>query len=1359
MAVQRVRAIVRRAAEGGDRRRVHAASPHANPAASGGVSVELVLVRLPPDGRTRGIPRAATVPGPRTQPGHHGRIHPAWSTHGVWPPASPPRPLHRRYHPSVNPSDLDRASCVFDFVEQYLRDGRAGRPRELAHYQARFPGHEGDIAEEWAALQAAAGLGDDAPAEERGLPDVPGFRLLREIGYGGQGAVYLAEELALGRRVALKLIHSSTARIPERRRARLRREVEIVARLDHPGLCAVHRADLESDPPWVAMRHVEGETLADVVARERRARRGAAGAGPAETAHGTAAERAPVVRPAPRSGTDARPPSSSTTTDTPAGPRDPVSLRRLLAVVEQAARALHAAHEAGVVHRDVKPGNIMVDTEGRAVVLDFGLARQSGGDEPSLTRTGEAFGTPAYMSPEQVLGHDGELDARSDVYSLGATLYECLTLERPHAALAGRALEQAICEQPALAPSRSNPAVPEELDVVLASAMAKEPGRRYASALAFAEDLRRVRLYEPIAARPAGLLVHLRAWVRRNPSLAASVAALVLSLAAGLFATLALLADVRRESEQKDDALQRLELQDLAKAALMVADDNPVDALLLALEVADAEGTPGFHTNNALLAALERCRLIKRLMPHLDILAWEGRYGLGRAALDHAGRRAAFAQVGLSVYDVRAATELWTWSDPDEIVRVGRFSSDDRLVAAATSQGPVHLFEAQTGRLVRTLTGHADQVGDVAFAPDGARCVTAGYDHRLRLWDLASGRCLAVLDGHEGAVTQVAYTPDGAYLVSLSGIPQESGVPSDHTLRVWDADTGEPRAVLNGHSDMSSAMAISPDGRLVASGSRDGTARLWSLPDGAMLAVMDHPGTVHSVTFSPDGRRLLTTFDPGEIRVEPASGAWIWSVERGERLTSLEGQGHRAVYSADWSRDGALIATGSYDHGVRLYDAATGERTALLRGGGGMVFDLELTPDGERVVTGFGSGLEIWSVHPRAGLLRFGGHDGPVVDAALDATGSLLVTASSDHTLRVFDARSGATRAVLRGHDGPLVALELLADGRRDEPASSPGRLDGPSAQAGDTAAPAVDGGLRVASASSDGTLRFWNADDGTPGAVLPLGSAATILVPSPTGDLLLVGTAGGQVVLVDTAGERERLRLVGHAGAVLAARFLPDGEGVATAADDRSVRLWSLTTGESLGLLSAWQDSPSRSDFHSVFDLDVSPDGTRLVSASQDMYVRTWSLPDGALLAEVRAPTPGLVRLVDAGRSALVATKWNPTVMLIDVLTGERQYTSGTHHRDRVSALDVQPDGDLVVTGGFDGSLRVWNWRTRQSHARMQAHDGPVHRVRFTPDGHSIVSAGQDGVARLWPVEPVELARALAPAELSAARRREYGR
>ena len=343
------------------------------------------------------------------------------------------------------------------------------------------------------------------------------YQPLQELGRGGQGLVYLAEDMRLHRPVALKILKGFGA-LSEEVVRRFTREAVVASRLDHAGICAVYDAGVEQGLPYMAMRYVEGETLARKIAAARAANRpeGAASFVDLSTAGDPVAEDT-----APISGATALPTGGTNTR---------AEVMRVVALLEKAARALHFAHEAGILHRDMKPGNIMVTPAGEPVLLDFGLAGDLAGDLSVFTRTGELFGTPAYMSPEQLMARRIPLDRRTDVYSLGVTLFECLTLRRPFEVPTREAMYQAIQYKNAPDPRTLNPQVPLDLKVVVEKAMEKDRDRRYSTALALAEDLRRVRENEPIQARPVGPMGRAMRWARRRPVVATLVVALGLGL-------------------------------------------------------------------------------------------------------------------------------------------------------------------------------------------------------------------------------------------------------------------------------------------------------------------------------------------------------------------------------------------------------------------------------------------------------------------------------------------------------------------------------------------------------------------------------------------------------------------------------------------------------------------------------------------------------------------------------------------------------------------------------------------------------------------------------------------------------------
>lgn len=383
----------------------------------------------------------------------------------------------------MNPLPSD---ALLEFLTLWLDERQSGKERDLAAYQALFPGCEAAIAAEWDRAQSPPN--EPPRAEDGARGRVAGYRLLRELGRGGQAHVWLAEDEKLARKVAIKLVPRSP--FSEDLAPRLRREARAASRLDHPSLCTVFDAGVEGSLAWIALRYVEGETLASRIAAQK------------------------------------------------SGKLPRTSIVQTLREIEALARALHVAHEAGVIHRDVKPSNVMIARDGTPVLLDFGIALEEAA-ELHLTRTGQALGTPAYMAPE-LLEQRSRADARSDVWGLGVTLYEALTLERPFHGPTRAAETRAVIDRAMRDPRELRGDLPGDVALVLEIALEKSPADRYASALDLAEDLRRAREREPLLARPPGAMLRLVRWCQRRPELAASLGGLAAALVIGLGVSLGL---------------------------------------------------------------------------------------------------------------------------------------------------------------------------------------------------------------------------------------------------------------------------------------------------------------------------------------------------------------------------------------------------------------------------------------------------------------------------------------------------------------------------------------------------------------------------------------------------------------------------------------------------------------------------------------------------------------------------------------------------------------------------------------------------------------------------------------------------
>jgi WD40 repeat protein/serine/threonine protein kinase/tetratricopeptide (TPR) repeat protein len=1169
---------------------------------------------------------------------------------------------------------------------------------------------------------------------------VPGYEILGVLGRGGMGVVYKARQTSLNRLVALKMIRSG-AHAGSQERARFLVEAEAVARLSHPNIVQIHEIGEQDGCPYFSLEFVEGGSLDRMI------------------------------------------------DGTPQVPREAAAL------AQQLARAMQHAHEHGIIHRDLKPANVLLqgihhkdtkdtkDTKAEdhagskqepplgpfgplclcgdlvlAKITDFGLARQLA-DDQRLTQSGAVMGSPSYMAPEQARGHGHAIGPLTDVYGLGAILYEMLTGRPPFKGASTAETLLLVTTAEPVPPRQLAPGIPRDLETICLKCLQKEPGRRYRSSGELADDLGRFLEDRPIHARPLGRIARTGRWCRRNPALAAVTLLFWLALVAGVSGIAWKWREAVTNYEgmvyQKGQADENAENE---RTQRRLAEEREL-ANLRVVYAARMSQLPQDWENGD-VAAVER---------HLE------------AFLPRPGQK----------HDVRGYEwyRYWKMTRGSRLTLDGHtqgitalvFSPDGKLLASGSGDTQVHIWDANTGK-ERDVIALPSSPSALAFTADSKTLfISWGLSRVIWTYNLTD----KVFGPEQGAGRSLLVTPDGRFL--LASDPSDFGLirvltspqrkqvatfnvgglhvaltPDGRSLicavgrsiethgveRDWDRDAVKLRHRVEAHADGIAWMALSADGKALVTvpvGNHK-TAKLWAFEEEGKPPVLrstlkDHPTTINAVALSPDGKRVFTAGFDGLIRVWEAQAPAL------RLLATLRGHA-KAVEHLAVSPDGKQLASGGEDASVKVWDLAELPGNASSPGPAGSLHRLQ---------------RELEGLLPENDPLP-PARSGSIARAvAFSPDDRLLATGGQDAVVRVWDLTDRRQRFALREHADEVLGvafppggqglLSVSRDGLACRWELKRGGLVGRRRLEGEITCCAVSpDGTALACGGMDGRVLLLGPDGGPampgpPGAARPHQTRVSALAFSPDGKTLLSGAWDGSVALTDLTTGIARPCVPQLWQAINCVTFSRDGKQVLAAyrSAERAARDGKqVLARDHMPHCAAW-DPATREPidrFEAVvyqrFAVVRQPKGEWLA----------WASHIGTAGKVVRADRPGgndanaasLIQLSEISLvalacshdgSRLAATDWYGGVTLCDV-PGQRALFRLPGHAHEVHAVAFSPDGKwLAHADGFQAHLL--DAATRREQAVLAGHEDVVTAVAFSPDGRTLATASWDRTVRLW--------------------------
>lgn len=971
------------------------------------------------------------------------------------------------------------------------------------------------------------------------------YELLEEIARGGMGVVYKARQISLNRLVAVKMIRQTPLADASLHR-RFHLEAEAAAKLCHPNLVPIYEVGQCDGQQFYSMAFVPGQSLSELV-REH--------ALPANTA--------------------AR-------------------------YVRSIARAIHHAHLQGVLHRDIKPGNVIIDELDEPHVTDFGLAKFLSGDS-ELTACGTILGSPSYMSPEQAEGRTRAVTARSDVYSIGAVLYELITGRPPFRAETPLQTVRLVVSSDPVPPRWFNPRIPFDLETICLKCLQKEPARRYATAADLADDIERFLSDEPVRARPPGISGRVWRWCKRSPALATAISLAVIAALAGFAG---IVWQWQHAERNRALAEERLYAADMSLAFEAISEGN----LARARQLRDS------HVQAPSNARSFEWAYLQQATRGDDLFSIPGHLATVRQVAFSPDGSAIFSRSVdgvFKVWDARSHRELLKL---DGIQSFRGFSADGERLAVNFTKGTVAWLNWRTGELIpmRAPNGLLNSV-----SPNGDIVAMTSSNFVLRLFDVATDQLRSEINGIGGYVShpvfqvqRVTLSPNGRLAAGVvaqdhapfNGDPKELqlfDVASGHRISaraqhsVYDLcfspDSGfvavferqgtvrlipvhpnapEPIVLRRGEASFWSG-AFSPDGRWLAAGSADNSIYLFDLhrraPQG--MPLRGHVGSVQALAFSSDGKFLVSGGSDGSVRVWPANSRH--PIEANELSATPP---RRILFSSD----GTTIAAEDTQGATRLY----GSRNLLPQGrvaaaGLPLAFvgdQLAMLQRTSRTLT-LNLTAPMDGAQPRS-LLQIE-HSGNAERFALSANREWLAVGTAAGGVRLVNVRSAQDAACSISHVGRVAWLEFSSEAQS------------------------------LVTAGEDGAVQLWDiAQNRFGGEMSKHGRPVNRVAISPDGRFVASCAVDGTVNLRERFGRQQVAPIHVHRDNVLSITFSPDSHLLASCSSDGTVKLWNVRLRQETGTL-YFGEAGQRG--LGVWSISFSPDGKTLAALGGPGVLKLW--------------------------------------------------------------------------------------------------------------------------------------------------------